>query len=123
MKSIFLLLCFFISLIGFSQKKIYTKTFKGNPRAIYLTNSTNESGQAFVYKTPSDTNKTIFLIRNYKDGDVKVEGNSYVVSKLALYPKDYESKVGDFIFTITSENVLIYYYHKSDMMFKNEKIN
>ena len=122
-KKIFLTLLFFSAFTAYSQKRFYPKKFNGNTNAIYITNSTSQNDLAFLYTTPADTSKTLFLIENFKPSGVQHLGNDYKFSNLNFCPDNYKTKIGDLVFTFTSEHVLIYFYHAANASSTNEIMN
>ena len=114
MKFVFLTSLLFASFAGYNQKRFYPKTFNANRNAIYITNSTSQGDLAFMYVTPEDTSKVIFLIEKFEPSDLELLGDKLQLYNVKLCPADYKTKVRDFIFSITSENVLVYFFHMSD---------
>ena len=123
MKKFILCLVFFTAFTAYSQKRFYPKKFNGNTNAIYVTNSTSKDNLAFLYTTPSDTSKALFLIENFKSSDIQYLGSDFKFSNLNFCPENYKTKVGDVVFTITSERVLIYFYHATNANSTNEIMN
>ena len=123
MKKIFLTILLFAAFAGYSQKRFYPKKFNANLEAIYLTNSNSVNDLSFLYTTPADTSKSIFLIENLKPSDVEKMSDQLQIHNLQFCPENYKTKIGDFVFSITSEKVMIYFYHLSDANSSDIKIN
>ena len=100
---------------AFSQHGLYAKKFNGNKNAIYVTNSTSEKDLAFLYRTPADTNRTIYLIQNFKAADIEFLDDKIKMYDVKILRDDYVTKKGDLVYTITPQNLLIYFYHKYDV--------
>ena len=100
---------------AFSQHPLYAKKFNGNKNAIYVTNSNSEKDLSFLYSTPSDTNRVIYLIQNFKAADLELIGEKLKMYDVKILRDDYVTKKGDLVYTITSQNLLIYFYHKYDV--------
>jgi len=115
----FCLTCF----AGFAQDQTYIKEFPGNEEVIYITHSSKVKGLVFRYNIASDTNKAVFYIPDFKQSDIRL-----IEKKLKLYDakicsNDYKSKPGDFIFSFTSKNEIIYFYHRREMDSPHSKFN
>ena len=120
------LLIFFFCFTGFSafsQHPLYAKKFNGNVNAIYITNSTSKNDLAFLYRTPEDTNRAIYLIQNFKAADIETVQEKLRLYDVKILRDDYITKKGDLIFSITSQNLFIYFYHKYDRNSVPEKSN
>ena len=123
MKKFFLTLLFLVSFSAYSQKRFYPKKFNGNTDAIYITNSTSKNNLAFLYATTADTSKTIYLIENLRASEIEQVQDKLQLYNAKLCRDSYKTKVGDFIFSVTSESVFIYFYHAANANSTNEKIN
>ena len=123
MKKVFLSILLFAAFTGYSQKRFYPKKFKANLDPIYATNSNSVKDLSFLYTTPADTSNSLFLIEHLKPSDIAKVVNQLKIYNIQLCRENYKTKIGDFVFSITSENVLIYFYHLADKDSSNEIIN
>ena len=123
MKKIFIILLCFTCIAGFTQNQTFIKEFPGNEDVIYITHSSKVKGLVFRYNIAADTNKTVFYISDFKQADIRL-----IEKKLKLYDakicsNDYKSKPGDFIFSFTSKNEMIYFYHRREIDSPHSKFN
>jgi len=123
MKKILVFLFCFFSFSALSQHQLYAKKFNGNKNAIYITNSTSKNDLAFLYSTPEDTNRAIYLIQNFKAADIELIQKKMRLYDVKIFPHGYVTKKGDLVYTITSQNLFIYFYHKYDRNSVPEKTN
>ena len=123
MKKFFLSTLLFAAFTGYSQIRFYPKKFNGNLNAIYVTNSNSVKDLAFLYTTPADTSNSLFLIEHLKPSDVEKVACQLKIYNVQLCRDDYKTKIGDFVFSITSENLMIYFYHLADKNSSNEIMN
>jgi hypothetical protein len=116
MKKLFPIVMLMVCSAGFAQRggNLYLKTFPGNMGAIYSTNISQVGGLTFTYRTPSDTNNMVYYIENFKPEDIKVFQDKIKLYSSMLCLPGYKSKIGDFIYSFTSENEILYFYHKAD---------
>jgi len=123
MKKIFIILLCFTGFSAFSQHQLYAKKFNGNKNAVYITNSTSKNDLAFLYSTPQDTNRALYLIQNFKAADIELIQEKIRLYDVKVLRDDYVTQKGDLVYTITSQNLLIYFYHKYDRFSVPEKVN
>ena len=123
MKKILIIFFCFTGFSALSQHQLYAKKFNGNTNAIYITNSTSKNDLAFLYSTPEDTNRAIYLIQNFKAADIELVQKKMRLYDVKILPHGYVTKKGDLVYTITSQNLLIYFYHKYDRISVPEKSN
>lgn len=105
-----IILCFFC-VQSFAQKMFYVKSFPGNDKNFYYTNSKKIRGLVFCHTIAADTVNAVFYIENYKYSDVKIIPQKIKVMNAKLCLPGYKSKAGDFIFTMDSDQDIIFYYH------------
>jgi hypothetical protein len=123
MKIIFLTLFLFASVAGFSQTRVYPKKFNANPDGIYVTNSTSNPDLSFLYKTAEDTSRITYLIEKFSPNDLVHAGEKLQFYNVKLCLPNYQTKLHDFIFSITSESEIIYFFHISDKYYPPVKTN
>lgn len=123
MKKIFLPIFLLAAFAGVSQKHLYPKKIFANHNAVYLTNSKSEKDLSFLYRTPSDTNQSLFLIRNVKLSDIQSLVDNRRFKNLEFCPNNYITRIGDLVFSITSEKTMIYFFHYADKNSPVRKIN
>lgn len=123
MKKILIIFFCFTGFSALSQHQLYAKKFNGNKNAIYITNSTSRNDLAFLYSTPEDTNYAIYLIQNFKAAGIELIQKKMRLYDVKILPHGYVTQKGDLVYTITSQNLLIYFYHKYDRNSVPEKTN
>ena len=122
MKKLFIVLFCCTSFAAFSQQ-FYLKKFPLNNTTRYITNSPTVRGIVFFYQTASDTSKAVFYIENFKQSDLKIFTGKVQLNNGKICMNNYVSKPGDFIYSVTSEGEIIYFYHPRPREFPGEKIN
>jgi hypothetical protein len=123
MKKILITLLCFTCIAGFAQDQIFIKEFPGNEDVVYITHSSKVKGLVFRYNIAADTNKTVFYIPDFKQSDIRLIEQKINIHEAKLCPNNYKSKPGDFIFSFTSKNEMIYFYHRREMESPNSKFN
>ena len=117
-----IILCFFC-VQSFAQKMFYVKAFPGNDKNYYDTNSKKIGGLVFCHAIAADTVNAVFYIENYKYSDVKVFPEKIKVMNAKLCLAGYKSNPGDFIFTMDSEQDIIFFYHLNKKEYEDAKHN
>ena len=117
--TLFCLTCF----AGFVQNQTFIKEFPGNENVIYITHSSKVKGLVFRYNIASDTNKVVFYIPDFKQSDIRLIEQKLKIHEAKICPNDYKSKPGDFIFSFTSKNEMIYFYHRREIDSPHSKFN
>jgi len=123
MKKLFITLLCFTCIAGFTQNQTFIKEFPGNEDVVYITHSSKVKGLVFRYNITSDTNKTVFYIPDFKQADIRLIEKKLKIHEAKICPNDYKSKPGDFIFSFTSKNEMIYFYHRREMDSPHSKFN
>ena len=111
MKKILILLLCFTCVAAFSQQQFYLIKFPANNSTRYITTSPSVRGIVFFYETASDTSKAVMYIPNFKQSDIQSFGEKTTFYNAKLCFNNYKSSPGDFIYSITSEGEIIYFYH------------
>ena len=114
MKKLLIIFFCFTGFSALSQHQLYAKKFNGNKNAIYITNSTSKNDLAFLYSTPEDTSRAIYLIQNFKAADIELIDQKLRMYDVKILPANYVTQKGDLVYTVTSQNLFIYFYHKYD---------
>ena len=123
MKKIIIVLLCLISFAAFSQQQFFLKKYPLNNSTRYITNSPTVSGIVFFYQTASDTSKPVFYIENFKQSDIQFFSGKVQLYNTKICMNNYVSQPGDFIYSITSEGEIIYFYHPRRKELPGEKIN
>lgn len=123
MKKILIILFCCTSATAFSQQQFFLKKFPANNNTTYITNSPTVRGIVFFYQTASDTSKPVFYIENFKQSDIQFFSGKARLYNAKICMNNYVSQPGDFIYSITSEGEIIYFYHPRRKGLPGEKIN
>jgi len=123
MKKIIIVLLCLTSFAAFSQQQFFLKKYPLNNTTRYITNSPTVSGIVFFYQTASDTSKPVFYIENFKQSDIQLFSGNVQLYNTKICMNNYVSQPGDFIYSITSEGDIIYFYHPRRKELPGEKIN
>lgn len=113
MKTILSAICLLvISNVAHSQQQFYLKKFPANNSTTYFTNSPTTKGIVFFYENPADTSNPVFYVPDFKLSDIQTFKEKHAISNSKLCFPNYKSQPGDFIYSITSEGEIIFFYHK-----------
>lgn len=111
MKPILTTICLLIiAHTSLAQQQFYMKSYRVNKYKHYITNSPTASGIVFFYVNPSDTLKPALYIPDFKETDIKDFQDKQTLYNAKICFPDYDSKPRDFIYSITSEGKLFYFY-------------
>ena len=109
-----LIVIFFLLIISHetsAQQQFFLKKFPANNNITYITNSPTVKGIVFFYEVAADTSKPVFYISDFKQSDIQFFAEKAKVYNSKICFPNYQSSPGDFIYSITSEGEIIYFYH------------